>query len=90
MSPIIRLNISAQISVQAADVKSVLKAYSIEVAAQSKDDLKEDPIIKRLRKVRDTRMFTYSLPIDGIDSGRRRQLRWHIILLILGFENFSS
>ncbi|GLB42333.1 putative adf-like domain-containing protein [Lyophyllum shimeji] len=40
----------AKISVQAADVKAVLRVYSIEVAAREKDDLKEDPIIVRLRK----------------------------------------
>ncbi|KAF8260833.1 ADF-like domain-containing protein [Lactarius quietus] len=40
----------AKISVHAADVKSVFRAYSIDVAAREKDDLKEDPIIVRLRK----------------------------------------
>jgi len=40
----------AKISVHAADVKRVLRVYSIEVAAKEKDDLKEDPIIIRLRK----------------------------------------
>ncbi|KAJ8593681.1 ADF-like domain-containing protein [Rhizopogon salebrosus TDB-379] len=40
----------AKISVHAADVKQVLRVYSIEVAAREKDDLKEDPIIVRLRK----------------------------------------
>ncbi|KAI9066999.1 actin depolymerizing protein [Trametes sanguinea] len=40
----------AKISVHAADVKSVLRVYSIEVAAREKDDLKEEPIIVRLRK----------------------------------------
>ncbi|KNZ78312.1 Coactosin [Termitomyces sp. J132] len=40
----------AKISVQAADVKKVLRVYSIEVAAEVKDDLKEDPIIAKLRK----------------------------------------
>jgi len=39
----------AKISVHAADVKSVLRVYSIEVAAREMDDLKEDPIIVRLR-----------------------------------------
>ncbi|KAG6873087.1 hypothetical protein C0995_003132 [Termitomyces sp. Mi166 len=38
------------ISVQAADVKKVLRVYSIEVAAEVKDDLKEDPIVAKLRK----------------------------------------
>ncbi|KAF7360451.1 putative ADF-like domain-containing protein [Mycena venus] len=41
-----------QISVHAADVKGTLRVYSIEVAAREKDDLNEDPIIVRLRKVR--------------------------------------
>jgi len=40
----------AKISVHAADVKQVLKVYSIEVAAREKDDLKEEPIVVRLRK----------------------------------------
>jgi len=40
----------AKISVHAADVKSVFRTYSIDVAAREKDDLKEDPIIARLRK----------------------------------------
>ncbi|TFY73739.1 hypothetical protein EWM64_g10272 [Hericium alpestre] len=40
----------AKISVHAADVKAVLRAYSIDVAAREKDDLKEEPIIVRLRK----------------------------------------
>lgn len=35
----------------AADVKSVFRAYSIDVAAREKDDLKEEPIVVRLRKV---------------------------------------
>ncbi|KAK7047351.1 hypothetical protein VNI00_006582 [Paramarasmius palmivorus] len=38
------------ISVHAADVKNVLRVYSIEVAAREKDDLNEDPIVVRLRK----------------------------------------
>jgi len=41
-----------QISVHAADVKTVLRVYSIEVAAEKKEDLIEEPIVKRLRKVR--------------------------------------
>jgi len=40
----------AKISVQLADVKGVLKVYSMEVPAREKDDLKEDTIIVRLRK----------------------------------------
>lgn len=41
-----------QISFHTADVKNVLRVYSIEVAAREKDDLNEDPIVTRLRKVR--------------------------------------
>jgi len=37
--------------VHAADVKSVFRTYSIDVAAREKDDLKEEPIVVRLRKV---------------------------------------
>jgi len=40
----------AKISVHAADVKAILRVYSIEVAAREKDDLNEDPIVTRLRK----------------------------------------
>jgi len=40
----------AKVSVHAADVKKVLNTYSIEVAAKDKDDLDEEPIVKRLRK----------------------------------------
>ena len=35
----------------AADVKTVFRVYSIDVPAREKDDLKEDPIVVRLRKV---------------------------------------
>jgi hypothetical protein len=37
--------------VHTADVKNVLRVFSIEVPAREKDDLKEDPIVIRLRKV---------------------------------------
>ncbi|KAF8221089.1 ADF-like domain-containing protein [Tricholoma matsutake] len=40
----------AKISFHTADVKNVLRVYSIEVAAREKDDLNEDPIVTRLRK----------------------------------------
>ncbi|KAL0579346.1 hypothetical protein V5O48_002679 [Marasmius crinis-equi] len=40
----------AKISVHAADVKNVLRVFSIEVAAREKDDLNEDPIVVKLRK----------------------------------------
>ncbi|KAH9899353.1 hypothetical protein C8Q73DRAFT_787239 [Cubamyces lactineus] len=40
----------AKISVHTADVKSVLRVYSIEVPAREKDDLKEEPIVVKLRK----------------------------------------
>ena len=36
----------------AADVKQVLRAFAIEVPAREKDDLKEEPIVVKLRKVR--------------------------------------
>ena len=35
----------------AASVKTVFRVYSIDVAAREKDDLKEEPIVVRLRKV---------------------------------------
>ncbi|PSR70594.1 hypothetical protein EW026_g1636 [Hermanssonia centrifuga] len=40
----------AKISVHAADVKQVLRVFSIEVPAREKDDLKEEPIVVKLRK----------------------------------------
>jgi len=40
----------AKVSVQSADVKTVLRTFSIEVAGRDVDDLNEDPIIVRLRK----------------------------------------
>lgn len=45
------INFIVKISVHTADVKSVLRVYSIEVPAREKDDLKEDPIVVKLRKV---------------------------------------
>lgn len=50
----LRLHITLQISVHTADVKGVLRVYAIEVAAREKDDLKEEPIVDRLRKVSGT------------------------------------
>lgn len=44
----------------AADVKTALKVYSIEVAAREKDDLNEGPIVVRLRKV-GTQRWTFTL-----------------------------
>ncbi|KAF8137507.1 ADF-like domain-containing protein [Boletus edulis] len=52
----------AKISVHAANVKQVLRVYSIEVAAREKDDLKEEPIISRLRKVSDPEFPTVGYP----------------------------
>ncbi len=40
----------AKISVHAADVKSSLRVFSIEVAAREKQDLDEEAIVVRLRK----------------------------------------
>ncbi|GAA5883510.1 hypothetical protein JCM16303_005454 [Sporobolomyces ruberrimus] len=40
----------AKLSVHSADVKKVLSQFSIEVPANSLDDLAEDPIVVRLRK----------------------------------------
>ena len=47
-----------------ADVKNVLRVYSIEVAAREKDDLNEDPIVTRLRKVRSD---IIQLAVQGTD-----------------------
>lgn len=55
----------------AANVKEVLRVYSIEVAARERDDLKEDPIIVRLRKVSGARLVPHLLVlrIDLMQAG---------------------
>ncbi|GAA5824545.1 hypothetical protein JCM5353_007238 [Sporobolomyces roseus] len=40
----------AKLSVHSADVKKVLNQFSIEVPANSREDLTEEPIVVRLRK----------------------------------------
>ncbi|KAI5116989.1 hypothetical protein M0805_001486 [Coniferiporia weirii] len=40
----------AKISVQTADVKSVLRVFSIEIAASDKTDLNEEDVVIQLRK----------------------------------------
>jgi hypothetical protein len=40
-----------KVTVHLADVKTVLRVFSIEVAASDKDDLEEELIVARLRKV---------------------------------------
>jgi len=40
----------ARVSVHTADVKHVLRAYSIEVSASSKSDLQLDDIVQRMRR----------------------------------------
>ncbi|KAJ6588762.1 actin depolymerizing protein [Mycena capillaripes] len=40
----------AKISVHTADVKNVLRVFSIDVAARERDDVNQDPIVVRLRK----------------------------------------
>ncbi|GAA5842561.1 hypothetical protein JCM9279_003619 [Rhodotorula babjevae] len=46
----VRVLRKAKLSVHAADVKRVLSVYSLEVPANSLDDLAEEPIVVRLRK----------------------------------------
>ncbi|KAM0750912.1 ADF-like domain-containing protein [Meredithblackwellia eburnea MCA 4105] len=46
----VRVMRKAKLSVHAANVKEVLRAYSIDVPASSLDDLDEGPIVVRLRK----------------------------------------
>ncbi|GAA5978710.1 hypothetical protein JCM11641_006150 [Rhodosporidiobolus odoratus] len=46
----VRVMRRAKLSVHAADVKKVLRAYSIDVPASSAEDLAQDPIVTRLRK----------------------------------------
>ena len=73
-----------QVSVQAANVKAVLPAYSIDVAASRKEDLIQGPIVTRLRKVRNisTRFqFSVMSVIKHFSSiGRRSELRWYIVV----------
>ncbi|CAD6566652.1 MAG: hypothetical protein TREMPRED_002882 [Tremellales sp. Tagirdzhanova-0007] len=40
----------AKVSVHTADVKNVLRTYSIEVSASTKGDLQEDEIVQRMRR----------------------------------------
>ncbi|KDQ07345.1 hypothetical protein BOTBODRAFT_192474 [Botryobasidium botryosum FD-172 SS1] len=49
IGPSVKVMRRAKVSVHTADVKKVLNAYSIEVAAKEKADLDEEPIVKRLR-----------------------------------------
>jgi len=50
IGPNCRVMRRAKVSVHSADVKGVLRVYSIEVAAREKEDLKEEPIVLRMRK----------------------------------------
>jgi hypothetical protein len=54
-----------EISVHAADVKTVLRVYSMEVPAREKDDLKEEPIIVKLRKASTSRLATFAWLISS-------------------------
>lgn len=71
------LHITLQISVHTANVKEVLRVYAIEVAAREKDDLKEDPIVVRLRKVSGTFDCPCCVALLSLtfETGRWRQLR---------------
>ncbi|GAA5899246.1 hypothetical protein JCM6882_009294 [Rhodosporidiobolus microsporus] len=50
IGPGVKVMRKAKLSVHAADVKNVLRVYSIDVPASSLDDLAEAPIVVRLRK----------------------------------------
>lgn len=65
----------AKISVHTADVKSVLRTFSIEVAAKDKDDLDEEAIVVRLRKVRSSFAFLAYTTNRPVTTGWRGQLR---------------
>lgn len=67
-----------QVSVQAADVKEVIRAFSIEVAARDVDDLEEEPIVVRLRKVSGSVYLPLTLHSDSLSKGRWCKLRWCI------------
>lgn len=49
-------------------MKTVLRVFSIEVAAREKDDLNEEPIIIRLRKVRPISMPHNSILVQSLNS----------------------
>lgn len=42
---------SLQVSVHTADVKSVIRAFSMELKVSSKDELKEDVVVNQLRRL---------------------------------------
>jgi len=50
IGPEVKVMRRARVSVHTADVKHVLKAYSIEISASSAEDLKEDGVVTLLRK----------------------------------------
>ncbi|GAA6061276.1 hypothetical protein JCM10212_004682 [Sporobolomyces blumeae] len=50
IGPSVKVMRKAKLSVHSADVKKVLSQFSIEVPANSIDDLQEEPIVVRLRK----------------------------------------
>jgi len=50
IGPEVKVMRKAKVSVHAADVKHVLRSYSMDVAAKDKDDLKDEVIVPRLRK----------------------------------------
>lgn len=50
-------------------MKAVLRVYSMEVPAREKDDLKEEPIVVKLRKVRPARSAILRALITWITGG---------------------
>ncbi|WAR53487.1 hypothetical protein PtB15_2B918 [Puccinia triticina] len=50
IGPTVKIMRKAKLSVHRADVKSVLRQFSIEVPASSTEDLNEDSIVVQLRK----------------------------------------
>ncbi|EIW69526.1 hypothetical protein M231_05013 [Tremella mesenterica] len=50
IGPEVKVMRRAKVSVHLADIKHVLRAYSIEVSASTPADLKQDEIIQRLRR----------------------------------------
>ena len=65
MVPVLIEESNTQVSVQTADVKQVLRTFSIDVAAREVDDLNEGPIVIRLRKVSfNRRAFCIALHLE--------------------------
>ncbi|KAI5453913.1 hypothetical protein NCC49_004908 [Naganishia albida] len=51
IGPDVKVMRRAKVSVHAADVKSVIRSFSMEIKASSLDELKEDTVVNQLRRL---------------------------------------